>query len=373
MLLKEVYNQQFLENLATTIVKFDQSFDIKIFLNTLKKQHWSDLSLKQRMRAITKALDQNLSAKNYFDKVEVLKKAVVEISKDKNSGLALIIFPDFIEVFGCQDYLNTSKLSSFHFSMNSLEFFTQFGTSEFAVRQFIKLDQKAALEFFEKWTKSSNHHVRRLASEGLRPRLPWGESLIAFKKNPNSIFPILEKLKNDESEYVRKSVSNNLNDISKDHPQLVLELLNNWKNSVSSRIIKHSLRTLLKSGNKEALEIVGIKTDLGTTKNFLIKNFYLKKTKTKIGEVFEFDFALQNQSSAQNIRLEYVIYFLRKNGGQSKKIFQITSKSFSKGVFQFKKKHSFKNMTTRVHYCGEHFISLVVNGLEVEKRSFELI
>ncbi len=374
MLLKEVYNQEFLKNLSEAIFEIDKNFDVKNFLKISQEKNWHDLALKQRMRAITITIDKLLSCKTYVEKVEVLKKSILKIFKDKNSGLALIIFPDFIEVFGCQEYRSqANKTESLNFSMQALEFFTEFGTSEFAVRQFVKLDQKLSLEIFSKWTKSKNYHVRRLVSEGLRPRLPWGESLPEFKKNPLSILPILEELKNDEFEYVRRSVANNLNDISKDHPQVILNLMKNWQNDVDPKLIKHALRTLLKSGNKEALEIIGVKTDLKITKNFLIKNFDLKKTEIKIGGILEFDFALQNQSSAQNIRLEYVVYFLRKNGGYSKKIFQVTSKNFPQGVFQFNKKHSFKNLTTRNHYCGKHLISLVVNGFEVDKKSFELM
>ncbi len=419
MLLKEVYNQKFLKNLADAIVKIDKNFAVKKFLEIEKKKNWADLALKQRMRAVTLALDESLSAENYEEKILVLRKAIVEVSKDKNSGLALIVFPDFVEVFGIAEIVtknschshssqrhsnftlchsresgnpeqskqldsrfrgndkeknrNDKEVEIFALSMQALEFFTQFGTSEFAVRQFIKHDQKAALKFFTKWAKDKNHHIRRLASEGLRPKLPWGEVLMEFRKNPAAILPILEEIKNDESEYVRKSISNNLNDISKDHPQLVLDLMKSWSGKVPERLIKHGLRTLLKSGDKEALEIIGIKTDPKINQNFSIKIFDLKKRKIKIGQNIEFDFVLQNKASAQDIRLEYAVYFLLKNGKQSKKIFQITTKNFPQGLFEFSKKHSFKIMTTRKYNCGEHAISLVINGVEVEKREFCLL
>jgi 3-methyladenine DNA glycosylase AlkC len=279
------------------------------------------------------------------------------------SGLALIIFPDFVEVFG---------LKNFDESMDALEFFTEFGSSEFAVRQFVKLDQKRALEFFKKWSKSKNHHVRRLASEGLRPRLPWGEALNEFKKNPSMILPILENLKNDESEYVRRSVANNLNDISKDHPQLVVDLMKKWqKQKVEEKLIKHALRTLLKKGDKQALTLVGINCN-NLSEKILIENFSLQKRSVKISQSLIFDFALRNQASGEKIRLEYAVYFLKQNGAHTKKIFQITTKNFAEGVFNFSKKHHFRDMTTRKHYAGEHLISLVVNGSEFQKLQFEI-
>lgn len=359
MQLKEVYNLEFLKQLAKAVPHLDSKKFLKIH-----DKHWAEKSLKQRMRAITLKLDESIEAKNYSQKISHLKEAAQKIRKEKYSGLALIIFPDFVEVFGLND---------FDISMNALEFFTEFGSSEFAVRQFLKSDSNRALEFFKKWAKSKNHHVRRLASEGCRPRLPWGEALPEFKKDPSKILPILEMLKNDETEYVRKSVANNLNDISKDNPQVVIDLMKKWRSeNVSSRLIKHALRTLLKKGDKAALGLVGIETE-NLTKDFNIQTFALQKNKVKTSENLVFDFVLQNQGPERKFRLEYAVYFIRKNGAHSKKIFQIATKNFPKGLFKFSKKHAFRDLTTRKHYVGKHLISLVVNGVEIQKLQFDLI
>ena len=363
MILKEVYNQEFLKKLSDTIVKFDKKFDVKKFLKIAEEKSqsdkfWSDQSLKERMRSITLALDKSISHKTFQQKAEILKKTAIEISKDKNSGLALIIFPDFIEVFGLDD---------FDFSMSCLEFFTEFGSSEFAIRQFIKLDSGRALKFVKKWTKSKNHHVRRLASEGIRPMLPWGEALIEFKRNPQEVLLTLEELKHDEEVYVRKSIANNLNDISKNQPELVLNLLKRWKEeNVSSSLIKHALRTLLKRGNVEALNLIGIKNN----QNYTIQSFALQKNAVKMPQNLVFDFVLENKEHGNKIRLEYALYFLQKTSGQNqkhfKKIFQITTKDFAKGIFSFSKKHSFREISTRKYNAGLHMISLVANGIELE-------
>jgi len=312
MLLKEVYNQEFLKTLANTAARFDKKFAVKNFLKIFANKDWAKKELKQRMREIVIALDESLSAKNYLEKITVLKQIAAEIPKNKSSGLALIIFPDFVEVFG---------LRHFDESMQALEFFTQYGSSEFAVRQFIKLDQKRALKFFSNWTKSKNHHVRRLASEGCRPRLPWGEVSQDFKKDPSAILPILENLKYDESPYVLKSVANNLNDISKDHADLVLNLLKRWKREgVKENLIKHALRTLLKKGDRQALKIIGIDCN-NLSENFAIESFSLQNEVIKISENLVFNFSLQNQALNNKIRLEYIVYFLKKNGSWSKKKF----------------------------------------------------
>lgn len=364
MQLKEVYNQKFVQSLADIALEVDRKFDAKKFLQLCSGKSWQEKELKQRMRAITLALEESLSSRDYLQKITVLQKIALKIPKDKFSGLALIIFPDFVEVFG---------LNHFDESMQALEFFTEFGSAEFAVRQFIKLDQKRAFEFLEKWSKSTNHHVRRLSSEGCRPRLPWGEVLQNLKKHPTPILSILENLKHDESDYVRKSVANNLNDISKDHPQMVLDLAAKWrKQKVRDNLIKHALRTLLKKGDQFALEIIGIGCN-NLSKNFAIQSFSLQKSVVKISSDLVFDFVLENQAPNNKIRLEYVVHFLKQNGSFSKKNFQITTKNFAKGVFAFAKKHSFRDLSTRKHYAGKHLISLVVNGVEIKKLQFDLV
>ena len=364
MLLKEIYSPEFSKTLVASASAIDKKFDEKKFLKNFTSKDWFAKELKQRMRTVTIALDESLSPQDYLQKITILKRIVAEIQKDKFSGLALIIFPDFVEVFGLKD---------FDESMAALEFFTEFGSSEFAVRQFIKLDQKRALKFFTKWTKNKNHHIRRLASEGCRPRLPWGEALQKLKKDPSEILPILENLKHDESEYVRKSVANNLNDISKDHPQVVLDLMRKWsKEKVRENLIKHALRTLLKKGDKQALQLIGIDCN-NLSENFAIQSFSLQNEVVKISQELVFDFALRNQAPNNKIRLEYAVHFLKQNGTWSKKIFQITTKNFAQGDFVFSKKHSFRDLSTRKHNAGKHMISLVVNGVEMEKREFNLL
>ncbi len=363
MLLKEVYNQDYLKLLGTTILAVEKSFDLQGFLKNFSKEDWQEKELNERKRAIAIAINDALPGKNYRQKIEILKLTIMAIPKGKNSPLALMLFPDFVEVFGSED---------FDFSMQALEFFTEFGSAEFAVRRFIEVDEKGALDFFIKWSKSENLHVRRLASEGCRPRLPWGRALKSFKKDPTPILPILENLKYDKQAYVAKSVANNLNDISKDNRQIVLDLAAKWqKEKVSEGLIKHALRTLLKRGDKAALKLIGIE-DSSLAKNFAIQLFALQKAEVKISEHLVFDFTLENQASNNKIRLEYAVYFLRKNGSHSKKIFQITTKNFAKGVFSFSKKHSLRDMTTRKHYAGRHLISLVANGVELGKKEFYL-
>lgn len=193
------------------------------------------------------------------------------------------------------------------------------------------------------------------------------------KKNPIPIFPILENLRNDESEYVRRSVANNLNDITKDHPKIVIEIAKKWKGQTkeTDAIIKHACRTLLKDGNQEILKFY----KLIDNPKLEIAKFKLSQTKILIGESLGFSFIIQNLSSrTENIRLEYAIHYLRQNGSHSKKVFKITEKE----ILPFEKlkiirKQSFKIITTRKFYLGIQKLSLILNGKEKKIIKFELM
>lgn len=161
-----------------------------------------------------------------------------------------MFFPDYIERFGMEDYA---------VAVGTMERLTAFTSCEFAVRPFIKKHEGQMLEQMLGWSEHSSHHVRRLASEGSRPRLPWAMALPKLKKDPSPILPILENLKVDSSEYVRRSVANNLNDISKDNPDVALSVFRDWigHSPETNRIVKHGCRTLLKQGVPEAMELFG--------------------------------------------------------------------------------------------------------------------
>jgi len=193
-------------------------------------------------------------------------------------------------------------------------------------------------------------------------------SLPNFKKDPSSIIPILEQLKQDSSEYVRRSVANNLNDISKDHPDLILELSNKWigSNKQTDWIIKHACRTLLKSGNTAALSLFGFEKP----SRLQINKFSLSAETIRIGEDLNFSFELETQSSKLGkLRIEYAIYYVKL----SKKIFKISEADYQSQYKKVSKKHSFKNLSTRKHYPGKHKISIIINGCEMGELMVDIV
>jgi 3-methyladenine DNA glycosylase AlkC len=222
------------------------------------------------------------------------------------------------------------------------------------------------------WSFHENHHVRRLASEGARPRLPWAIALQELKKDPTPILPILDNLKNDTSEYVRRSVANNLNDIAKDHPDLVLSIAKQWKgiSKETDAVIKHGCRSLLKQGHVEILKYYA----LNGSNDIEISDFKILTPEIKVGDSLEFSFTLHNTgTTTERIRLEYAIYYVKQNGKFSKKIFKISERLIlPKEKCEVLRRHSFKIITVRKFYTGQHRLSIIINGQEGKIRKFKL-
>lgn len=219
--------------------------------------------------------------------------------------------------------------------------------------------------------EDENDKIRRFASEGCRPRLPWAMALPIFKKDPGLILPILEKLKDDPSELVRKSVANNLNDISKDNPDIMLDICEKWYGHSTNTdwIVKHACRSLLKAGNKRALILFG-HCDPALIK---IDNLIFSKKNITVGEELGYSFMLNvGGEKKSKVRLEYAIDFVKSSGKWSRKIFKITENDYAPGVYPFNRKHSFADMSTRKHFPGTHQLTLIANGEEKVNASFEV-
>ena len=354
--LKYVYSKEYISNLAFKIKEKYIDFNEDYFINSIFDSSWNSLELKERMRHIALRLNDCIPL-SYKEQLEILKS----ISEDFFSYEAMF-FQDFVEVFGLDD---------FDSSMKALAVFTIDSSSEFAIRQFILTYEDKTMLQLKLWVKDENEHLRRLATEGCRPRLPWAIALPKYKKNPTKVLEIIESLKNDESMYVRKSVANNLNDISKDNPSIVIKFVED-NLSFSKEldwICKHASRTLLKAGDKKILELFGYKSD----KEFLIENFNVDAV-VKTEEKLNFTFDLKtSKKELGNIRLEYAIDFQKASGQLSRKVFMISQNEIKSQCKTFKKYQSFKTISTRRYYKGLHKIAIIVNGEEKIIREFELI
>lgn len=356
-LLKDYYSPGLIRKLASSLRKADSRFNDAGFYKAVTGDGWKELELKQRMRRVSLCMNEHLSG-DYKKKIASLKKAAPGFS-----GLFAMSFPDFVEVHGLDDP---------DFSLEALGFFTSFSTSEFAVRPFLIRYPDITLKKMLEWSSDKNHHIRRLSSEGCRPRLPWGIAIPFLKKDPTPILPILENLKSDPEDYVYRSVANNLNDISKDHPELMLSICKKWmgQHQNTDWLIKHACRGLLKKGHPDALSMFGHHQNAKA----LVSGLRFNKSNLRIGETIEFAFSLRNEDKKkQDFRIEYAIDYMKANGKHSRKVFLLKKTTLDPTQsIQLSSKQRLTDFTTRKHYPGVHHLHIVVNGKALCSKNFQL-
>lgn len=353
-LLKDLFDLALLQRLATAVQQQHPRFAADSFVASLWDPTYAELSLKQRVRRIASTLYQQLDLP-FADCCELLKPVSADVR-----GLPGFIFPDIVEQFGLDDFAT---------SMQALAHFTCYSTAEFAIRPFLQRYPEQSLQQLRHWAESDNVHLRRLASEGCRPRLPWGQKLPQFIADPRPLLPLLHCLKQDPEDYVRRSVANNLNDISKDHPELVLQLAQQWhgQHRHTDWILKHALRGLLKQRHSQALQLFGCNV------RALDAVLTLARQQLHYGEVLQFSAQLQLHDGPSPLRVEYAIDFASKNGSKRHKVFQWLQREAGPGTLELQKSYRFSDLTTRKHYGGVHQLHLIVNGSIIVSATFDLI
>jgi len=355
--LKEMFNPARYRQIARDVSAVYPAFDGKKFLK-LALLDLDSLNLLQRLRRATESLGATLPP-SYPKALDILRQAA-----PSQSGFVSLFLPDFVGVYGKEH---------FDLSMDALKFFTSFGSSEFAVREFLRLDQPRALKIMETWSRDENEHVRRLASEGSRPRLPWSFRLTALVENPDPTAPILENLRDDPSPYVRKSVANHLNDITKNHPAWVLRRLQSWplNQPHTAWIAKHALRTLIKQGDRRALSLFGA----GAKARVKLGNFTLEPRQVKLGETLAFSCLITSVSSKdQKLIVDYAIHYRKKSGSSSPKVFKLKELVLKpQASATITKRQVIRDFTTRKHHAGEHVLEIVINGELFGRKSFVLV
>jgi len=357
-LLKNMLNHDSLREFALVIQSSYNQFQVDEFLTSIMDETWDDLELMARGRKVSTTLGKYLP-EDYKEAIGIIDKVIA-----KCDGFPRFSFTGFVEIYGQDE-------KDWDISINAMEKYTQYASFEFTVRPFIMKHEERMMPQMYAWSKHENEHVRRLSSEGCRPALPWGQALNKYKKDPTPVLPILEQLKTDPSLYVRKSVANNLNDISKTHPDLVVKLAKDWygTNEYTNWIVKHGCRTLLKKGNREALAIFGCDDAASVD----VENFTLGAASVSLGNDIDFSFTIFAKE-ATKVRLEYGIDYVKSSGKRNRKIFKISEVSLKENEKKFyTKKHSFANVSTRKHYSGIHSITLIVNGVERGTLDFELL
>lgn len=360
--LKNMYNPSFFEKLCPVLANTIPGFDCRHFIHQVFNNRWPDLELKQRVRHIAMAL-QHFMPKDFKEASRTLVSLAENLRAENvhEQGFATIFIPDYVAVFGVEH----PKVA-----LAAMEEITKLVSAEFAIRPFLLRYPEQTMNQMLLWSSHSEASVRRLSSEGCRPRLPWAMGIPWLKNDPSPILPILENLKEDLSEYVRRSVANNLNDIAKDHPELVLELVKKWqgKNSMTDRIIKRGCRTLMKKGDLNALNLHGFDPKSKSD----ITSLNLRPGKIKIGDYLHFNFDFVNcEKKPTRFRIEYAIDYITSTGKISRKIFKIAENTFSPGnAVKIQRKQSFRNFTTRKHFKGKHRLIILANGKKLAAKEF---
>lgn len=271
------------------------------------------------------------------------------------------------------DWVGDEGLHHPDISLAALRQLTALFSAEFAIRPFLIQHTEATLKELHTWVNDENHHVRRLISEGSRPRLPWGKQLPMFMDEPTPVLELLEKLKDDDSEYVRRSVANNLNDIAKDHPDLAAEVGARWIIDASPnrrRLVKHGLRTLIKQGHSGALKALGFEVNPKVNVSFSINTDRLV-----MGDDLMLHGDITSTSKRhQQLVVDYAIHFLKANGSLSAKVFKWKVVDLAPGQnVQLKKKMKIVTRSVRKLYAGKHEVEILIAGKPHGKESFLLV
>jgi 3-methyladenine DNA glycosylase AlkC len=354
--LKDWFDEKRYQSLARELAALAKPFRKKVFLQ-MALNGLEQRTLMQRLHQCAVAVDAALPG-SFREKVEVLHTLAPRIEH----GFVAIFLSDFVASFGLHD---------FDFSLEALCEFTKHGSAEFAVRPFLMADQKRALKTMRRWAEDDCEHVRRLASEGSRPRLPWGMRLPALVADPSPSAPILEALKGDEALYVRKSVSNHLNDITKDHPEWVVERLEGWdlRDERQSWIAKHACRTLIKRGHPRALQLFGFAEGADVDAMLTVSPKSLS-----LGQRLRLSTTVTSTArKPQRLVIDYVIHYVKASGGSAAKVFKWTETELKGGdKLELSKTQEIRDFTTRKHYPGNHKVELQINGQRVASAAFDL-
>lgn len=333
-------------------------FDRKAFLSAAN-DGLEVLSIMERVRHIADALRPALPA-NYDAALEVIAVMAPQLTHG-------------FQAVAVTEYVARNGLDDFDRSMDALAALTRFGTAEFAIRPFLALDADRALATMAGWTSSDDEHVRRLASEGARPRLPWAARVPALKTDPTRAAPILEALKADPAIYVRKSVANHLNDIAKDRPDWLLDRLADWSqvDPHTAWIIRHALRTLIKQGEPRALALIGVGHGAAVT----VRDFTVEPVVVRLGERIAIAAAIASSSpESQPLVVDYRIHYARAGGKSAAKVFKWKTFDLAGGeAVALRINQTIRDFTTRRHHPGRHNVELIVNGQTVGASGFELL
>jgi 3-methyladenine DNA glycosylase AlkC len=363
--LKNHFGPRVPKTIAAMIGRVWPQFPSKAFLADAL-EGFDALELMDRGRHLAHVLRRHLPPA-YPQAVDILVRSASArpARSEGDGGMASFVYLPhvcFVSAFGLDD---------FESSMAAQYELTQRFTAEFSIRPFLERYPERTLARLRQWARDPSHHVRRLVSEGTRPRLPWAGRLRAFQADPRPVLELLELLKDDPSSDVRRSVANNLNDIGKDHPGILIATARRWMAGADEErraLVRHALRSQVKQGNGEALKMLGF----GGGARVAIENPRISPRQTSMGGRVTIGCDVRNLGRrAQPMVIDLRVHFVRARGRTAVRVFKLKIAELPPGgVVSCRKTLSLADLTTRRHYPGRHRVDVVVNGRAHELGAF---
>jgi 3-methyladenine DNA glycosylase AlkC len=363
--LKDLVGPDVPRRIARMIAAVHPSFPARAFLRDAL-DGYEALELMARARHVARALHRHLPG-DYEEAIDVLI-ASLGPADEELTGMAPFLYAPHVS------FVAEYGLEHWEASMRAQYELTQRFTAEFSIRAFLEHEPERTLARLREWASDPSEHVRRLVSEGTRPRLPWAPRLRRFQQDPAPVVELLELLKDDPSLYVRRSVANNLNDIGKDHPELLVETCRRWSTAASEErrwVIRHALRSAVKRGDPGALEVLGF----GSQDAAEVDGVTIVPNRPRIGEAVRISFTVRNTGKRRQRRerfnVDLRVGFVKARGTTSPKVFKVREVELGPGEeVALSKLVSLRQHTTRTHRPGEHPVEVLVNGTPHPAGSF---
>lgn len=356
--LKNWFDAAFFADLAAAVAEHHPPFDRRRFVREAVAG-LEPLSIMERLERTAVLLGRHLP-----DDHETARAVVMAVVPRYHGHFRALFGPAFVALHGRHDRPG---------SLEALRAMTGHGSSEFAVRRFLLDDFEGTMATMTRWSTDADHHVRRLASEGCRPRLPWSFRLDRLVADPTPAFPILERLRADPEDYVRRSVANHLNDVAKDHPNTMLDLVEGWDRTVpeTAWIVRHACRSLVKAGDPRALALLGF----GEAPRVDLRGLAVTPATVPWEGAVTIAFELVSRAAAaQPLVVDYALHYVKANGSTAPKVFKLREIALGAGeTRRLTARRSLQERTTRRHYPGEHRVEILVNGTALGSAGFTLL
>jgi 3-methyladenine DNA glycosylase AlkC len=366
MKLKDFFDAGVVRSIAAQLRGAHRRFDETAFIRECLRG-LPQLELTERAWHVAEAMRRHLPD-DFADAARVIVASLgPELDRTEGFGLAPLFYMPHVFFVG------KYGLHAFEPSMQAQYELTKRFSAEWSIRAFLIRHPGATYERLQTWVRDPSVHVRRLVSEGTRPRLPWAPRLRAFQEDPRPVLRLLESLKDDPERYVQRSVANNLNDIGKDHPALAVEVCRRWSQGAPAGrrwIVGHALRSLVKKGDRTALATLGFAGKPAVA----VKAARFEPPRLALGQVVRFSFDLVSRARRpQELLVDYAVHFVRRGGAARPKVFKLRKLSLpAGGTVRLESRVSMAHLTTRKPLPGRHAIDVLVNGVAFPLGAFDV-